>query len=76
MLFPDCPHFDPTLQPCKSSCMTELDLCNADDGVVNGEEWPLVCDSLPETGEDLFGRCSGPNGGESIVKDIVILGRK
>eukprot|EP00057_Strongylocentrotus_purpuratus_P011161 XP_011665635.1 PREDICTED: uncharacterized protein LOC585547 isoform X4 [Strongylocentrotus purpuratus] len=62
MLFPECPHFGPTLQPCKSSCMTELELCTADDGMGFGEEWPLVCDSLPETGEDLFGRCTGPNG--------------
>nr|XP_054763582.1 enteropeptidase-like [Lytechinus pictus] len=61
MLFPECPHHGPTRQPCKSSCMAELDLCAAVYEAQHGEEWPLICDSLPETEEDLLGRCTGPS---------------
>nr|XP_054763579.1 enteropeptidase-like [Lytechinus pictus] len=61
MLFPECPHHGPTRQPCKSSCMAELDLCAAVYEDQHGEEWPLICDSLPETEEDLVGRCTGPS---------------
>ncbi|XP_063966351.1 uncharacterized protein LOC135156797 [Lytechinus pictus] len=73
MLFPECPHHGPTQQSCKSSCVTEKDLCEASYVTEHEEAWPLGCDSLPDAEEDIYGRCTGPAGD---VLDTSICGTR
>ncbi|XP_041473676.1 enteropeptidase-like [Lytechinus variegatus] len=62
MLFPECLHHGPTLRRCKSSCLQRVEICAESYETLYGEDWPLGCDLLPETEEDFFGRCTGPDG--------------
>ena len=66
LLYPECPHYGPTLRPCRSDCQAVTAACSSLYEAVTGMSWPIDCSDFTDSATSTDGFCLAANGGTIV----------